>query len=438
VPAAAANSPAPPAPATIFALSSGAPPAGVAVVRISGPAAGEALDRLTRRPRPPARRAVLRTLVDPAGGDALDRALVLWLPGPGSATGEDMAELHLHGGRAVTGAVLAVLSGLPGLRGAQPGEFTRRGFETGRIDLNEAEALADLLAAETEGQRRNAMLLAGGALSRALDAWQGELLALSAMIEAAIDFSDEDDVAPLGPAFADRLARLAAEVERWRGRAPVERLRDGVRVVLAGPPNAGKSTLLNMLAGREAAIVTPIAGTTRDLVEVPVAIGGVAFVLIDTAGLHGGSGDPVEAIGIERAGRAIAAADILLWLGEPGEAPAGAVRIGGQADRLEPDPRRHDLILSAKTGAGVDDLVALLLARAAALLPAEGEAALSARQREALESLDQSLLLAGKETDPILVAEALRLARAGIDRLTGRAGTEEMFDLLFGRFCIGK
>lgn len=432
MPAAPENSP------TIFALSSGAPPAGVAVVRVSGPQAGDALDRLTGRARPAPRRATLRALIDPDSGEMLDRALLLWLPGPGSATGEDMAELHLHGGRAVTAAVLAALGRLPGLRAAGPGEFTRRAFETGRIDLNEAEALADLLAAETEGQRRNAMLLASGALSRAIEGWQRAILSLSARLEAELDFSDEDDVAPLDPGFAADLAALLADIGHWQGRAPVERLRDGIRIVLAGPPNAGKSTLFNALVGREAAIVTPIAGTTRDLIEAPVSIGGVAFLVTDTAGLHAGSGDAVEAIGIERAAAAMAAADLLLWLGAPVDAPEGAIRIGAQADRRHHVREDHDLRLSAVTGVGMDELVALLLDRARTLLPAEAEAALSARQRDAVDHLHEALLLASRERDPLLAAEALRLARAALDRLTGRAGTEDMLDGLFGRFCIGK
>lgn len=428
-----------PALETIFALSSGAPPAGVAVVRVSGPMAGAAIDSLTGgKPRPAERRASLRTLIDPDRDAPLDRALLLWLPGPGTATGEDMVELHLHGGRAVTAAVLTALGRLPGLRPATAGEFTRRAFESGRIDLNEAEALADLLAAETEAQRRNAMLLAGGGLSRALGKWQDHVLSLAARLEAQLDFSDEDDVAPLDPGFTAEVAALDMAVERWRGRLPVERLRDGVRVVLAGPPNAGKSTLLNALAGREAAIVTPIAGTTRDLIEAPVALGGVPFLLTDTAGLHDGTGDAVEAIGIDRAGQAIAAADIVLWLGDADAVPAGAIRIGAQADRRMLDPAAHDLLVSAHSGEGMDELVALLLDRAARLLPVEGEAALSARQRVALDRLGEALALARSERDPILVAEGLRLARAALDALTGRAGTEDMLDGLFGRFCIGK
>jgi tRNA modification GTPase len=411
----------------------------VAVVRISGPDAGGAIERLTGRDRPAPRRASLRRLVDPAGGGVLDRALLLWLPGPGTATGEDMAELHLHGGRAVTAAVLAALAGLPGLRPAEAGEFTRRAFEAGRIDLNEAEALADLLAAETEAQRRNAMLLAGGALSRAIEGWRERLLALSARLEAVLDFADEEDVAPLGADFAEAVRALADEVGRWRASTPAERLRDGVRVVLAGPPNAGKSTLLNALTGREAAIVTPIAGTTRDLIEAPVAFAGIPFLLIDTAGLHGGGGDIVETIGIDRAARAIAAADIVLWLGDPDQAPAGALRIGAQADRRDHLPAAgFDLIVSARTGVGMDALRDRLVARASTLLPGEDEAALSVRQREGLDRLAEALALALAESDPLLVAEALRLARRALDALAGRAGTEELLDALFGRFCIGK
>ncbi|KKC26532.1 tRNA uridine-5-carboxymethylaminomethyl(34) synthesis GTPase MnmE [Sphingomonas sp. SRS2] len=423
---------------TIFALSSGAPPAGVAVVRISGTHAGSALDRLTGRARPAPRRATLRTLTDPDSGLALDRALLLWLPGPGSATGEDMAELHLHGGRAVTSAVLAALARLPGLRTAEAGEFTRRAFETGRIDLNEAEALADLLAAETEAQRRNAMLLADGALSRAIAGWQAELLSLSARLEAQLDFADEEDVTPLDPGFAAELAALSAGIERWRNSPPAERLRDGIRVVLAGPPNAGKSTLLNALVGRDAAIVTPIAGTTRDLIEAPAAIGGVPFLFVDTAGLHEASIDVVERIGIDRAEHAIRAADILLWLGDPADAPDGAIRIGAQSDRRSFDMARYDQLLSAVAGDGMGDLITLLLNRAANLLPSEGEAALSARQREALDRLAEALALSASEADPVLIAESLRLARVAIDRLTGHAGTEDMLDGLFGGFCIGK
>ncbi|MGC6329966.1 tRNA uridine-5-carboxymethylaminomethyl(34) synthesis GTPase MnmE [Rhizorhabdus sp. FW153] len=426
--------------ATIFALSSGSPPAGVALIRVSGPRAGDAMDALLGgRPRPAPRRASLRSIVDPVDHHPLDQALLLWFPGPASATGEDMAEFHVHGGRAVVTAVLRSLSEQPGLRAAEAGEFTRRAFANGRIDLTEAEALGDLLTAETETQRRNALALADGALSRKLAAWLDHILLLSARVEAVLDFEDEADVPDLGDAFTTELEHIAKDVAGWCGRPAVERLRDGIRVVLAGPPNAGKSTLLNALAGREAAIVTPLAGTTRDLVEVPVSIGGIAFLLTDTAGLHEAAADAVEEIGIERARQAMARADILLWLGPPDEAPAGALRIAARSDETGfAPPDAADLILSARTGEGMERLVAVLGERAATLLPREDEVALSRRQRDGIEHLAVMLGLAGAEQDPLLVAEALRMARAAIDRLTGRAGTEDMLDTLFGRFCIGK
>jgi len=426
--------------ATIFALSSGSPPAGVAVIRVSGPRAGEAMDALLGgRPRPASRRASLRTIVDPIDQRALDQALLLWLPGPASATGEDMAEFHVHGGRAVVAAVLRSLGELSGLRAAEAGEFTRRAFANGRIDLTEAEALGDLLTAETETQRRNALALADGALSRKLADWLQQILLQSARVEAVLDFEDEADVPDLGEAFTAELQRLSRDVSGWCDRPPVERLRDGIRVVLAGPPNAGKSTLLNALAGREAAIVTPIAGTTRDLVEVPVSIGGIAFLLTDTAGLHEAAADAVEAIGIARARQAIESADILLWLGEAGEAPAGSVRIAARSDEAEfKEADKADLTLSAHTGQGMHQLTELLVTKAIALLPREDEVALSRRQRDGIEHLSAMLKLAKAETDPLLVAEALRMARTAINRVTGRAGTEDMLDALFGRFCIGK
>ena len=382
------------------------------------------------------RRAVLRSLRDK--DVLLDRALVLWLPAPTTATGEDMVELHLHGGRAVVSAVLSALGRYPGLRHAEAGEFTRRAFEQGRIDLIEAEALGDLLAAETEGQRRNAMILAGGALSRAIEDWQSRLLGLSAGLEAQLDFSDEIDIGPLDPALLADIATIAREIDAWRARPAVDRLRDGVRVVIGGPPNAGKSTLLNALVGREAAIVTPIAGTTRDLVEVPVAIGAIPFLFTDTAGLRADAADAVEGIGIDRAHQAMAAADIVLWLGDPQDAPVKAIRIAAKSDLTVTAVADDMLAISARSGAGLDKLIATLLDRARALLPAEGEAALSERQRNGLGLLADALSLSLGQQDPILVAEGLRAGLRACDALTGRAGTEAMLDQLFGRFCIGK
>jgi len=417
---------------TIYALSSGAPPAGVAIIRISGPRAADALVALARR-LPEPRAATFRQLrVD---GELLDNAVILWLPGPKSATGEDVAELHVHGGRAVIARALAALGAMDGLREARPGEFTRRSFENGALDLAEAEGLGDLLMAETEGQRRAALALMGGRLSRDVAAWQDRLLALAAAVEAALDFSDEDDVAPLAADFGARVEALRSEMKIAQARPGAERLKDGVRVVIAGPPNAGKSSLLNVLAEREAAIVTDIPGTTRDLVEVPVALGGLPFLLTDTAGLRD-TADPVETIGVARANAALAGADVVLWLGLPGEAPAGAVRLHAKVD-LTPAPADADLATSIVTGEGVDALVALLLARARNLLPVPGEIALNARHRAAIGEAADALADA-EAADLLIAAEALRTARIALDRVTGKAGVEDMLDALFGRFCIGK
>jgi tRNA modification GTPase len=419
---------------TIFALSSGAPPAAIAVVRVSGPRADAAL-RALGGTLPEPRTARLAALQH--DGELLDNALIVRFPGPHSATGEDVAELHLHGGRSVVAAVLAALAGMAGLREATPGEFTRRAFENGRIDLAEAEGLADLLTAETQSQRRAALALAGGALSRQVEAWQARLLDLSARLEAALDFSDEGDVEDEVLPGGD-LEALAGEVDALLRRPPIERLRDGVRVVIAGPPNAGKSSLLNALAGRDAAITSEIAGTTRDLVEAPTAIGGAPFLLVDTAGLRA-SDDAIETIGVARAQASLAAADLILWLGDPESAPdlERTILVHTKAD-LSPPDLRAAVAVSAKTGAGLDTLVELLGNRARALLPAEGEVAINARHRAALAEARGWLDEAGQAHDPLIAAEALRQARAALDRVTGRAGVEEMLDALFGRFCIGK
>lgn len=424
---------------TIFALSSGAPPAGIGVIRISGPAAGPALARLAGS-LPIPRRTRLASLVDPRDGALLDRALVLWFPGPGTATGEDLAELHCHGGRAVIAALEEVLGTLPGLRRAKPGEFTRRAFTNGRMDLNAVEGLSDLLAAETQQQRRAALLMAEGHFSRRVEGWRRALLDLSAMTEAALDFSDEDDVPDEGmeTRIGEGLRALAADADAVLAAPSAERLRDGVRVVLAGPPNAGKSTLLNRLVGREAAIVSDIAGTTRDRIEVPAALGGVAFLFTDTAGLRGETDDAIEAIGMDRARGALEAADIILWLGPADETPrADAILLAAQCDRAGQGDRAG-LAVSALTGAGMDVLVAALLDRAARLLPGEGDYALHARQREGAGLVLSHLNAAARMDDLLIVAEELRQARNAIDVLTGQASTEDMLDHLFAGFCIGK
>ncbi len=426
------------------------PPAAIAVVRISGARAGAALAALAGR-LPEPRRASLAGLSD-AGGTPLDRALLLWFPGPATATGEDLAELHLHGGRAVVAAVEAALGAIPGLRRAAPGEFTRRAFDNGRIDLAEAEGLADLLAAETESQRVQALGHASGHVSRAVAAWQDRLLGLMAGAEAELNFADEDDV-EVGDAVARRLiagmGALAGELGEWLARPAAEVIAEGLSVVIAGPPNAGKSTLINALAQRELAIVSPVAGTTRDVIETPLALDGIAMRFSDTAGIRGEGADDIEVIGIDRAKAAVEAADILLWLGPPKAAPdhPRAILVAAQADRwsgdaaAEAEAAHCDLILSAATGEGMDRLHRYIVDMAQTLLPREGEATLRQRQRVALAEAQGWLMIeAGSREagDLILLAERLRLAATALDRITGRAGVEEMLDALFGRVCIGK
>lgn len=428
---------------TIYALSSGAPPAALAIIRISGPDAGSALRALAGA-LPAPRRASLRTLRDPASTDILDRAIVLWFPGPDTATGEDLAELHLHGGRAVVRAVESALSALDGLRLAEPGEFTRRAFLNGRMDLAEAEGLSDLLFGETEAQRVTALRMASGHLSRQVEAWRREVLRLSALVEADLDFSDEDDVREHAvDAVREGIGALLGEIDLALAKPRAERLRDGIRVVLAGPPNAGKSTLLNALLQREAAIVSDIAGTTRDVIEAPVALGGIPFVLTDTAGLRDRGAEAIESIGIARAQDAIAAADIVLWLGGEGEGPdhPRLWEIEAQIDRRgvsRETKRAARHRLSARTGSGLDALIDDLVTTARSLLPAGDEIALNARQHRLLGECAAALHDAGSQTDGLLRAEGLRLARHALDRLLGRTHVEDMLDALFGAFCIGK
>lgn len=423
---------------TIFALSSGSPPAAIAVVRVSGPQAGAALAALAGKlPRP--RMASYRTLRVPRETTELDRALVLWFPGPATATGEDLAELHLHGGRAVVAAVEAALELVAGLRRAVPGEFTRRAFANGRIDLAEAEGLADLLAAETEMQRRSAIAMAGGAFSRQVETWRERVLAASAAVEAVLDFGDEDDVSQLPTGFGNGLGELAAELATWLARPRAEALREGFRVVLAGPPNAGKSTLFNALVEDDAAITAPLAGTTRDVLTRAVAIAGVPFVFADTAGLRDESGDAIEMIGMARARSELGRADLVLWLGPEGEGPLTGWEIAPQCDRaVAPAKQAPRHRVSAVTGEGIEALRADLVATASRAMPRPGDAALNRRQHRLLAEAEAGLVAARGESDPLLVAEALRLTRVAFDALIGRATTEDMLDALFGRFCIGK
>jgi tRNA modification GTPase len=425
---------------TIFAVSSGAPPAAIGVIRISGPLAEAVLRDLSGRSFAP-RRASLASLRD-HNGTLLDQALVLRFPGPNTATGEDLAELHCHGGRAVLAAVERALSEIAGLRAALPGEFTRRAFANGRIDLAEAEGLADLLAAETELQRAAALANASGVLSNQVEQWRGHLLQLSAQIESVLDFSDEDDVEEIPESFTWNTSALHDELSQWLGRPRSEALRKGFRVVLAGPPNSGKSTLFNALVESEAAITSPIAGTTRDVIERSVAIDGVPFSFVDTAGLRddsGASGDPIEIEGIERARQQFVLADLVLWLGDEGCGPDAAWEIAARADARDFVPKANAThTISVVSGLGVVDLKRALVTEARGRMPKPGEAALSERQHGLLGDAAAALARSLDQRDLLLVGEELRRARLAFDALVGRATTEDMLDSLFGRFCIGK
>lgn len=423
---------------TIFALSSGRPPAAIAIVRISGGTANAAAQILAGE-LPEPRVAALRRLRSPQTGDLLDEALVLRFEAQKSATGEDLVELHCHGGRAVVDAVLRELGALQGLREAQPGEFTRRAFDNGRLDLTEAEGLADLLEAETESQRRAALAVAEGGLRKQVERWQEQVLALSAAAERAIDYADDDDDSVDPTLFRD-CGALASELQSWLERPRADPLKDGVRVVIAGPPNVGKSSLINAIAGIERAIVTDQPGTTRDHIEVPLSLGGIPVMLVDTAGLRE-STDEVEAIGVARAARLAESADVLLWMGDPQDAPPHrqAIKVHGKSDL--PD-RTHappgSVALSSVTGEGIGQLLGQISQLARALLPAEDAIALNRRQADLIAEAAGALESAARQSDLVLIAEELRTARSAFDRLTGRAGVEDVLDALFGRFCLGK
>ena len=422
---------------TIYALSSGRPPAAVSIIRVSGPNAHDAGRRLARS-LPDARQAAVRLLRDGQGG-VLDEALVLRFDGPASATGENIVEFQCHGGRAVVDAVLAALAQVEGLRLAEPGEFTRRAFENGRIDLTEAEGLADLIEAETETQRKAALAMAEGGLRRQVEQWQRQLLALSARAEAAIDYVDDDDVEP-DPGLVEDAGMLAAELQSWLDRPRVEPLKDGIRVVVAGPPNAGKSSLLNAIAGEERAIVTAIPGTTRDHIEVPLSLDGVPILLTDTAGLRE-TDEPVERIGVDRSRSIVEGADVLLWLGEPAEAPTHPrfVQVHSRADLPErATAPAQSIAVSSLTGQGLKPLLERVAELANSFLPAESAVALNRRQATHISEANDALRGLRGADDPVLIAEHLRTARAAFDRLTGRAGMDDVLDALFGRFCLGK
>ena len=420
---------------TIFALSSGRPPAAVAVVRISGPRAHDAGTRIAGD-LPPTRTAAVRELRHPATNDLLDEALVLRFDGPASATGEDIVEFQCHGGRAVVDGILLALASIADLRAAEPGEFTRRAFENGRIDLTEAEGLADLLEAETESQRKAALAVAEGGLSKQISVWQEQLLALSARAERGIDY-DEDD-SELDPALLHDCAALEDDLKGWLARPRVEPLKDGVRVVVAGPPNAGKSSLINAITGQERAIVTAIPGTTRDHIDVPLALAGIPVLLTDTAGLRE-TADEVEAIGVSRAESLVEAADVLVWLGEPDAAPIHSrlLKVHAKAD-INGSPPAGSIAVSSVSGQGIEELLEQAGALASSLLPAEDAISLNRRQASHIAEAAEALGNAARSSDLVVTAECLRAARGAFDRLTGRAGVEDVLDAIFSRFCLGK
>lgn len=440
---------------TIFALASGTGAAGVAVIRVSGSAAADALRALAGTEPAAPRRLVRIRLTDPVGGRWLDDGLACWFPGPRSFTGEDVVELHAHGGRAVVEGIMKALGSIDGLRLAEPGEFTRRAFENGKMDLTAAEGLADLVAAETEAQRAQALRQAGGALGRIYEDWRARLLAAQAHLEASIDFSDEDLPDGLIEGARSDVAALRGEIAAHLNDSHGgERLRDGIQVAIIGPPNAGKSSLLNLLAKRDAAIVSEIAGTTRDVIEVRLDLGGVPVTVADTAGLRD-SDDAVEIEGVHRAARRAEEADLRLavfdatdWPAPDGRTAAlvdgATVVVVNKTDLAEPDPPlavngQAALPISAKTGAGVGALEAQLAARVAALVPAGGAPLMTrARHREALTECEAALarFLGGPEAE--LAAEDLRLAARALGRITGRVDVEDMLDVIFREFCIGK
>jgi len=435
---------------TIFALSTAPGRAGVAVVRVSGPLAGPVVDAIAA-PRGKPRMAALRRLRDPQSGDTLDEALVLWLEGPRTETGEDMAELHLHGSPAVVKAVLEVLARQPGCRLAEPGEFVRRAFENGKLDLAEVEGLADLIDAETEAQRRQALRQMQGALSDLYEGWRSELIKACALVESAIDFSDEADVADDAYERARTIvAETAAHIgEHLDDDNRGEIVRDGFRVVLAGAPNVGKSSLLNTLARREAAIVSEEAGTTRDVIEVRLDLGGLTVIVSDTAGIREAEG-AVEREGIRRTLAHAGEADLVIWLTDALASrtppPPGLGRanlwVVNKIDLGSPSPLpRGVLAISAKTGAGLDALTGEIARQANERVGAAASPAITrARYREQLNTCMSALkaFMSGPATDIELRAEDLRQAAHALGRITGRVDVEDVLGEIFARFCIGK
>jgi tRNA modification GTPase len=434
---------------TIVALASGAVPAAIAVIRISGPETRRVLEAFCGGVPDP-RHASLRD-IGPPRLPAIDRGLAIWFPGPASFTGEDMAELHTHGSRAVVSAVIEAVLSLPGTRLAEPGEFARRAFENGKLDLTQVEGLADLISAETEAQRRQALAQAEGSLRTLYEGWRIELLRAQALVEAGLDFADEGDVAADIAVKADAIvAPLLVSISHHLADRRGERLRDGVHIVIAGPPNVGKSSLLNTLAKRDVAIVSEEAGTTRDVLEVHLDLGGLPVTLTDTAGLREAE-SKVEAEGVRRALARTEQADVVLWLVDATapiwELPAAleirtAICVLNKID-LERGftPHRDCLQISARTGQGLDRLVEALEEQAAHVAETGLASPLMtrARHRAELEGARVALQRFGQPTlSPELKAEELRIAARHLGRLTGRIDVEEVLGAIFGEFCIGK
>jgi tRNA modification GTPase len=439
---------------TIFALSSGRPPSAIAIVRVSGPEAGPVLTALAGKTPPP--RVATRALLRDASRQPIDDAVVLWFPHPASATGEDVVEFHVHGGRAVLAALFAALAAFDQVRAAEPGEFTRRAFENGKLDLTEAEGLDDLIHADTDRQRRQALRQLKGLLGDRARDWRAEIVEASALIEAGIDFSDESDVPAelIAPALA-KVKTLVAEIEEvLAAQGQSERLRDGVVVAIAGPPNVGKSTLMNQLARREVAIVSPHAGTTRDVIEVQLDLDGYPVTVIDTAGIRE-TEDPVEQEGVRRARARAAEADLVLWLTDRsnadishrGQAPVWLVRNKIDLDETG-RPGAQDgqgaaavFRISANRGDGVAELISVLVRFAQDYFGSSESGLISrARQRKLLEqtvdSLRRSLDVA--DTGEELAAEELRAAAFSLGRLLGRVDVEDILEVIFREFCVGK
>ncbi len=427
---------------TIFALASARGKAGVAVIRLSGPDAWGAVSRLCGRLPLPRVASLRRIALD---GDALDEAIVVVFAKGASFTGEAAAELHVHGASATVAAVLRALGGLPGLRMAEAGEFTRRALENGRLDLAQVEGLADLIEAETEAQRKQALRVLSGAIGSLAEGWRRDLIRAAALLEATIDFADEDVPVDVLPEVSALLAAVSADLRKQaRGAAAAERIRDGYEVAIVGRPNAGKSTLLNALAGREAAITSEFAGTTRDVIEVRMDLGGVPVTLLDTAGLRD-TADPVESIGIGRALERARAADLRVFLLDGDEVPLltpqeDDLLVQGKADLI--GGGRAAAAVSGLTGAGLDTLVAQISqvlggrAMAAGIITRQRHLDAILRAIGAMESAQDEVRNGSGRTE--LAAEELRRAIRALDSLVGRVDVDDLLDEIFASFCIGK